>query len=62
MTVLAFNPKCPSWRKSELDAILDAVSPVMDLRGASGWEVANTENGEPQFYLLGPKPDQECIL
>jgi hypothetical protein len=62
MTVIKFNPRCPTWRQSELDAILNAVSPVFELRGASSWEVSNTEHGEPQFYLLGPKPDQECIL
>jgi hypothetical protein len=62
MTVIAFEPRTPEWRKSELDALLGVLSPVFSLRGASGWEVAHTDAGDPQFYLLGPKPDQECIL
>jgi hypothetical protein len=62
MTIVAFEPRTSEWRKSELDALLGVLSPVFSLRGASGWEVARTEAGDPQFYLLGPKPDQECIL
>ena len=62
MNVISFEPKGPAWRRSELDAMLDSFSPLFAARGASGWDVANTEHGDPQFYLLGPKPDQECIL
>jgi hypothetical protein len=62
MNVVAFERKLPAWRKAELDAMVEAFRPVLALRGASSWEVADTEHGDPQFYLLGPKPDQECIL
>jgi hypothetical protein len=62
MNILAFEPKSSEWRQSELDSLLKVLSPVFSLRGASGWEVDRTEAGDPQFYLLGPKPEQECIL
>jgi hypothetical protein len=29
---------------------------------ASTWASGTTENGEPQFYLLGPAPGEECVL
>jgi hypothetical protein len=62
MTVIAFESKSATWRKSELADLLDAFAPVFAQKAASGWETASTEHGHPQFYLLGPKPDQECIL
>ena len=29
---------------------------------ASGWDVGETECGDPQLFLLGPPPDHDCIL
>ena len=29
---------------------------------ASGWELGETERGDPQLYLLGPAPEHDCIL
>ena len=26
------------------------------------WGTGTTERGEPQFYLLGPAPEHECVL
>jgi hypothetical protein len=62
MNVIAFKPKSSEWHQSELDSLLDVLSPVFSLHGASGWDVDHTEAQDPQFYLLGPKPEQECIL
>ena len=29
--------------------------------GARSWETGVTERGEPQFYVIGPDPDQRCV-
>jgi hypothetical protein len=26
------------------------------------WQAGATEQGDPQFYLLGPAPDHDCLL
>ena len=47
------------WRADELRQLTE-------LFGAAGaqvtWEVGTTEAGDPQFYLLGPAPDYDCML
>jgi len=49
----------PEWRADELRQLTE-------LFGADGaqvtWEVGATEAGDPQFYLLGPAPDHDCML
>ena len=49
----------PEWRTDELRQLTE-------LFGADGapvtWEVGATEAGDPQFYLLGPAPDHDCML
>jgi hypothetical protein len=66
MTIITFPPKVPRdgnpWPADELKEIVETLAP--DLRGgeAGGWDVGATEIGDPQFYLLGPPPDDECIL
>lgn len=59
MKVVAFERKqMPgAWSEAELGAIAGAL-------GASGceWETGTTENGEPQLYVLGPLPEQDCEL
>ena len=64
MTVLAFHrqPRQLGWNRSELETIATAFSPAVGAGEASGWVVAETERGDPQVYLLGPNPDQDCIL
>jgi hypothetical protein len=66
MTVIAFPPKPPradaSWRAGELDAMVAALAPALT-GGGSGWyDIGFTEIGDPQLYLLGPPPHDECIL
>jgi hypothetical protein len=66
MSVIAFTPKSlqqdGSWQASELDTIRRTFTPELANGEASGWHAASTEAGDPQFYLLGPLPDQECVL
>jgi hypothetical protein len=65
MTVIAFQSKLPQrdrpWRSGELEAIVDNLAPELG-GGAGGWDIGETELGDPQFYLLGPPPHAECIL
>jgi hypothetical protein len=60
MTVIAFRPRprqqLGGWRPAELEAIVDR------LAQERAWEVGMTELGDPQFYLLGPPPQVECLL
>jgi hypothetical protein len=66
MTVLEF-PRAPidlpeGWRSVELQRLAFACAGAIAAGEASGWEVAMTECGDPQLYLLGPAPDYDCIL
>jgi hypothetical protein len=66
MTVIAFPPKPlqsdGSWRAGELAAMVEALAPALTGRESGGYDIGVTEVGDPQFYLLGPPPHDECIL
>lgn len=50
------------WSPEELQA-LDAVFAAFQHRGdAEECAVATTGHGDPQYFLLGPAPDHECVL
>jgi hypothetical protein len=65
MTVIAFAPKSLQqdgvWQTSELDTMRSTFAPAFASGEASGWGAGATEVGDPQFYLLGPSPE-ECVL
>jgi hypothetical protein len=46
------------WRPDELRELTQ----LFATRAGVTWEVGSTEAGDPQFYLLGPAPDQDCML
>ncbi len=46
----------------ELDRFVETFAGERDRGEASGWDTGTTETGDPQFYLLGPPPDHDCIL
>jgi hypothetical protein len=50
------------WRAQELNEIVGALTPVLARGEASGWDVGATESGDPQFYLLGPAPEEACEI
>jgi hypothetical protein len=50
------------WRKQELNTIVGALTPVLARGDAGGWDVGATENGDPQFYLLGSAPHENCEI
>ena len=66
MNVIAFPQQAPAqtgnWQAIELNQIVESVAPAIATGKASGWQTGTTEIGDPQFYLLGPPPDQECVL
>jgi hypothetical protein len=66
MNVIAFAPnvnrKNDRWRAGELERIVEALAPPLADGTAAEWDVGVTEVGDPQFYLLGPPPDGDCIL
>ena len=50
------------WQASELTRLTNACAASIPNGEISGWEVGQTEYGDPQLYLLGPAPDYDCIL
>jgi hypothetical protein len=64
MSVLAFQRKQDEqlWSEAELDTLLSALNTALGAEHGRGWETGMTEKGDPQFYLLGPLPDQACQL
>lgn len=50
------------WHDAELERLTSACAVYLPSGQASGWELGSTERGDPQLYLLGPAPEQECIL
>jgi hypothetical protein len=64
MSVVAFERRrtMGAWSESELGTILAALNLALTSGDGRGWETGMTENGDAQFYLLGPLPDQACEL
>jgi hypothetical protein len=66
MTVIVFPFKVRredgNWPVAELNEIVETFAPQLNSGEAGGWDVGVTEIGDPQFYLLGPPPHDECIL
>jgi len=50
------------WTAIELKQVVAGVGPSFERGEAVAWEVGVTETGDPQFYLIGPPPDHDCIL
>jgi hypothetical protein len=65
MNVVKFprTPEAPSrgWQTSELTKLTNACAAVPG-NDLSGWEIGETDYGDPQLYLLGPAPDHDCVL
>ena len=60
MSVIGFPGRqatSTGWRADELQRL---VALVPD--GGCSWQAGKTERGEPQFYVLGPTPELDCML
>jgi hypothetical protein len=64
MNVVAFESKPGTglWSETELNTLVAALNVAMASQDSGGWETGMTEEGDAQFYLLGPLPDQACEL
>ena len=64
MSVVAFERRqgTGEWSETELSTIVAALRAAIASGEGRGWETGTTENGDAQFYLLGPLPDQACEL
>ena len=62
MSVVAFERKQNSgeWSEKELSTLVAAFGAAS--RTGREWETGMTEQGDAQFYLLGPLPEQACEL
>ena len=50
------------WTETELNTIVAALQAALAPATGRAWETGVTENGDAQFYLLGPGPEQACEL
>lgn len=64
MSVVAFERKQETgeWSERELSTIVAALDKALAPGTGREWEAGMTENGDAQFYLLSPLPDQACEL
>ena len=64
MSVVEFERRlgAPVWTETELNTIVTALHAALAPTHGRSWETDVTENGDRQFYLLGPRPDQSCEL
>ncbi|MBL8580178.1 MAG: hypothetical protein JNK47_23520 [Mesorhizobium sp.] len=49
------------WRPDEWQQLVALFLPNAATVGIT-WDVGSTERSDPQFYLLGPGPDRDCVL
>lgn len=65
MNIVEFPRRAESatsdWRPDELQHLLELVHARKAKAGLT-WDVGLTEAGDPQFYVLGPAPDHDCVL
>jgi hypothetical protein len=67
MNVVAFERKQDNreWSEKELNvlvAALGTMAPRTGRKSGRTWETGTTEQGDAQFYLLGPLPEQSCEI
>ena len=64
MSVIPFpiRDEAAGWRPAELRAVVDACAEPIARGDLSGCAHGQTEAGDPQLYVLGPAPEQECFL
>jgi hypothetical protein len=66
MTIIEFAPKgdraADGWRNCELDRLTQAFAAEFDRGHIDGWATGSTETGDPQFYVIGPQPEHDCLL
>ena len=65
-TIIEFAPRgthtADGWRNCERDRFIETFAAERDRGQVDSWATGTTETGDPQFYLIGPPPDLDCIL
>ncbi len=56
------NAEPGGWRREELRELEAIFAAFVRYGDAVEYALGATERGEPQFYVLAPEPDCECIL
>lgn len=49
------------WHHIELQQLIALYSAQAHAGNAESWDTDSTDRADPQFYLLGPGPDHECV-
>ncbi|MBN8919782.1 MAG: hypothetical protein J0H62_03585 [Rhizobiales bacterium] len=66
MNIVAFPARTRpqgEWNAEELQQLIALFArQSRDSGAAVCWDIGATENGDPQFYILGPAPQFECLL
>lgn len=67
MTIIPFPSRAADsaardWQSAELQRVTDACADPISRGEVSGWAIGATEAGDPQLYVLGPAPEQECLV
>lgn len=67
MTVIPFQQRSDHaaegvWQAHEMSQLLSIYAAHEAQGEASGWDTGATEAREPQFYILGPRPELDCIV
>jgi hypothetical protein len=64
MTVIVFPPRreAGGWQERELQLLMQVFAAHAAGGEASAWKIGATDLADPQFYILGPAPDSDCIL
>jgi hypothetical protein len=50
------------WRDFELQQVTAACAEVFGPGHSAHWDVGMTECGDPQLYVVGSGPDEDCVL
>jgi hypothetical protein len=53
-------PHC--WQPDEIAELMRLYALLAERNNAKGYEYGETENHEPQFYVLGPDLIQNCVM
>lgn len=66
MTIVPFaqRPNLPAglWQAEEMSQLLSIYAAHEAQGEASDWDTGETEDREPQFYILSAQPDQDCVV
>jgi hypothetical protein len=65
MTIVAFparHERSGGWREEEMQLLLQVFATHAGSGKARDWAVGATEPGDPQFFILGDEPANDCIL